>query len=310
MRRDGTLARYVLEPYAFLERFAMNASAYRSSDAVVRERIEVLRAARSDPAYEADFALARGVAASRIARAFAGSVGTLCGVGVFAFALASFEACGGRGPLCEGQLCEGAEIALLGGWLVALMVGMVAFVGAHSTLRSDPNEASVDAGDLWTELATLERHDPLREMREVARRWEFAAVATPLTAISLLAPLTLHWLVDVLFLGGASSDNGFRTNWIPASAIIVGHAHLALVIACVWWARSLRRREAVEARLAINRSWGTAMAVTVATAAVPGIALLAIPPILVALTGLVFVPWMFRATASVLMREREMLGTQ
>jgi hypothetical protein len=47
----------------------------------------------------------------------------------------------------------------------------------------------------------------------------------------------------------------------------------------------------------------------VATAAVPGIALL-VPPILVALTGLVFVPWMFRATASVLMREREMLGTQ
>jgi hypothetical protein len=310
MRRAGTLARYVLEPYAFLERVAMNASAYRSSDAVVRERIEVLRTARGEPAYQTGFALARGVAASRIARALAGSVGTLSGVCVFVFALASFKAFGGSGPPFEDQLYEAAEITLLGGWLAALMVGMVAFVAAHSTLPSDPNQASGDAVDPLTELVALEKHDPLREMREVARRWEFAALATPLTALSLLAPLTLHWLVDVLFLGGASSDSGFRSNWIPMSALIVGHAHLALVIACVWWARSLRKREAVEVRLAITKSWATAMAVTVATAAVPGIALLAIPPILVALTGLVFVPWMFRATASVLMQEREMLGTQ
>jgi hypothetical protein len=88
------------------------------------------------------------------------------------------------------------------------------------------------------------------------------------------------------------------------------HAHLALVIACICWARSLRIREAIEARLAINRTWGTALAVTVATACVPGIVLLAIPPILVAITGLVFVPWMFRAMASVLVRERTMLGME
>jgi hypothetical protein len=288
----------------------MNASAYRSSDAVVRERIAVLRAARSEPEYEASFALARRVAASRVARAVAGGVATLSGLCVFGFALASFLASGENRSTVEGRLCGVAEFALLGGWLAALVTGVVGCVGTYAGLRSDPNELACDAVDPSIELATLERHDPLREMRDVSGRWEFAAVALPLTGISLLAPLTLHWVVAVAFLGGASSDEGFRTAWIPVSALIVGHAHLALVIACVWWARSLRTREALEARLLINRTWGTALAVTVATACVPGVVLLALPPILVALTGLVFVPWMFRAMAAVLVRERAMLGTE
>jgi hypothetical protein len=288
----------------------MNASAYRSSDAVVRERIEVLRAARREPAYEADFAGASRVAAARIARAFAGGAGTFSGLCAFGLALSAFLVSGENRGVTEAQLCEMAEAALLGGWLAALVAGVFGYVGACATLPLEPNEHGSDAANPSIELATLERHDPLREMRDVARRWEFAAAATPLTALSLLAPLTLHWLVAVVFLGGgAPSDHEFRSAWIPGSALIVGHAHLALVIACLCWARSLRRRDALEARLTINRSWGGALAVTVATACVPGAVLLGVPPILVALTGLVFVPWMFRAMASVLVRERTLLGT-
>ena len=290
----------------------MNASAYRSSEAVVKERIDVIRAARNEEPYREAFEAARKVAVSRIARACAGALAALSGVGVLAFAVGEYVE--SPAPLdlfgVESTTANLAEVSLVGGWVAGLSGAVVAFVIAHEVLPVHANPPARSALDPASELALLERCDPLVEMRSLASRWEFAAAATPLVALSLLAPLTLHLVVALVCLGGFDAVRGFRTEWMPMSALIVGHAHFALAIASVLWAKSLPRREAIEVRLRVQRSWGKALVGTIVVSCLPGILFFGMPPILVALTGLAFVPWMFRSTAKTLVREREMLGAE
>jgi hypothetical protein len=165
-------------------------------------------------------------------------------------------------------------------------------------------------------LARLEREDPLQEMRAFASRWEVAAAALPLVAVSLLAPLTLHLLVALLFavsIGGASGatevTHGFGATWMFLSALLVGHAHVTLAIASALWAKSFARRQAADVCLSAGRAAAKALWITIGVSCLPGIALFGIPPILVAVTGVAFVPRAFRMTAERLARDRAMLGT-
>jgi hypothetical protein len=166
-------------------------------------------------------------------------------------------------------------------------------------------------GDPAVDLARLEAYDPLREACELAMRCERGSAAMPLAAVSLTAPLTLHWLVwlglSLPHIEDASAGD-FGT-WIAVSALLVGHAHLALLIAAVRWAFSLRARETSMLRVGVHRHWGIALLVAVGVACLPGVVLLGIPPILVGVTGLLFVPFMFVGTARCIERERMALET-
>jgi len=115
------------------------------------------------------------------------------------------------------------------------------------------------------------------------------SVSLPLIAMSLLGPLTLHFpfaaTADV-----SASDFG---QWIQASAMIVGLAHLSLVALSLRYARRLLAAEESGVPLTFHREWGYALGMTVLASCVPGVVLFAIPPILTAVTGLVLVPAMF-----------------
>ena len=96
--------------------------------------------------------------------------------------------------------------------------------------------------------------------------------------------------------------------WIGMSAILVGLAHLALVIQVALWARSLRLRETGRLRQKVHRAWVGALLITSAVAVVPGVFiggfLGLIPAGFVFLTGLSFLPFMYLAAARRLERER------
>jgi hypothetical protein len=136
--------------------------------------------------------------------------------------------------------------------------------------------------------------------------WERRSAALPLAAASLLAPLSLHWIVWCLLNMpniGARSAADFGS-WIGLSVVLVGHAHIALLVAAVQWTRTLRAVPTAHLRNGLSRAWGLALAVTVGVACLPGILLMGIPPILVAVTGTFVVPVMFVTTVRNVERER------
>lgn len=118
----------------------------------------------------------------------------------------------------------------------------------------------------------------------------------PAAALALLLPITLH-LVVALASGHAGTD---FDRWVRASAIITGLAHLMFAGLCMLRAHQLLRREPAI-------SPGKILGAVVATSCVPFVVLLAIPPVLVALTGAPLLP-LLRAMAPRIERERAELA--
>jgi hypothetical protein len=130
----------------------------------------------------------------------------------------------------------------------------------------------------------------------VAPDWRFAAsLSVPVAGIALLLPITLHMPV-ALIIGGS---DGFRT-WVSLSAWIAGPAHL------VFAATSVLRTHQLVAGV---RAWSPyrVYATTVITSCVPYVLLVGIPPALVAITGVLFLP-LLEKLEGIVDRERDELA--
>jgi len=187
--------------------------------------------------------------------------------------------------------------AVLVAWAVArLLARLLLSLGSRIPMSGNP---SVD-------LARLQAVDPLRAACDLAMSWERRSAALPMAAASLLAPLSLHAFVWFPFAHAPSVASGMDDfgTWIGVSILIVGHAHLALLVCAVRWAYKARSVETAKLRVGLGRAWGTALLVSAGVACLPGIVLLAIPPLLVVVTGLAFVPLMYHWTARVLDHDR------
>jgi hypothetical protein len=82
---------------------------------------------------------------------------------------------------------------------------------------------------------------------------------------------------------------------------------VALAVCSARWGWGLRAKQTEVIRMGAGWSWGRALGISVAVACVPGLVLVGIPPLLVALTGLMFVPAMFGAMRRRVVRERQAL---
>lgn len=129
-------------------------------------------------------------------------------------------------------------------------------------------------------------------------RWRPAAealfaesVMVPTAGIALLLPITLHLPVVVLAAGASAFDF-----WVTASLWITGAAHVVFAGLCV-----LRARQLVAGRIAITPR--AIYVATLVTSCVPFVLLWAIPPLLVGVTALPFVP-MLHAMQRLVDRER------
>jgi hypothetical protein len=257
--------------------------AYRSAyDQIVGARVAEVRRAQ-DLAHAFRPRLDR-VRAARIARLAGGTVALIGGI---AFAPASV--------LDHGY---GTTI-LLASSVLGVVVWGITRLGLAAGLRLRSQKPATEAlpvltGRLDDDLRALDACDP--RVNAVFRpsgleRW---SLALPLAATSLLAPLTLHFLFYSVVAPEPFATNLNFDAWIGISAIVVGHAHLALVAMCVRFARKLAAASHQELdELRAFPSWGQALLVAMGTAAMPGILLWAIPPVLAAVTGVVFVPAMF-----------------
>ena len=280
----------------------MAACAYRSLEPVLQERLDALQEHRAQDVFLVE--VARRVARRRLGRAWGGAFALVCGVAAFAVGLASLPA-----DYHSEKLLHDWATSLL---FVAPLVGVAALVCGRAVARlwlarrlDAPPRLT---GDVAADLARIEAADPLRASREIAMRWERMSVALPIAAASILAPLTIHGIVFCTLSvpsGGvtASAVDAFGT-WIGLSALIVGHAHVAVLVGTVRWAYRLRATPTARLRVDLHKHWGKTLLVAVGVACIPGIVLLGIPPLLVAITGVAFLPAAFGIAARAVVSER------
>ncbi len=270
---------------------------YRGLELAADRRFE------ADAALDADGALvARGrrIYEGRSARTAAGMAGVAVGIVMFADAARLLIASGRLDPPHTTEL----TFLLLGGWALAIMTYGVVRVAAHARLREMLSPV-LRSGDATADLARLEGSAPRVVLARVTWALERWSIAFPMMALCLLAPLTLHFLVAGAFRPPMAllEDDAFGT-WIAISAAIVGHAHLALAICCWRYARRARSLTSEELMDRGNKDWGTGLGVALACSAVPGIVLIALPPLVTLVTGLAFIPAMYVVMRRKLVNER------
>lgn len=117
------------------------------------------------------------------------------------------------------------------------------------------------------------------------------SLIVPTAGIALLLPITLHMPLALLVADSSAFDI-----WVMGSLWITGLTHLVFAALCV-----MRARQLVAGRPALSPR--RIYVVTLITSCVPFVVLYAIPPTLVALTALPFVP-MLHAMERVVGRER------
>jgi hypothetical protein len=275
-------------------------AAYRDLDPVLQARLTKFRERQERERGAID--AARRVLAIRVGLAWAGGTVTAFGVLMFLVALGPWK---GEAALLMG-----------GGWVagaVAMVIGRARVLSREAAaLAAEP----VLTGDTHADLAHLDGIDLPTAMRERARRWEWASTACSLVGLSLLSPLTLHWAVGTFIAAchGGESGGGFG-EWVALSAGFVGLAHIALVVCTLVWSRALLRRPTGLLQAGVHRAWMKALGAAIAASLVPGVffikdvGLLALmPALLVAATGVAFVPLMYWVTARRLTSERSRLG--
>jgi hypothetical protein len=272
-------------------------AAYRCLEPVLSDWVERVREQRALEWPQRD--AARKVAAIRIARAVAGATGLLFSAGAFACGFALQPWAWPHEP--ESGLLTAL---LLAAWPAALVAGGLTRAIAGAAMGRRVHAPPMLTGDAGEDLLRLQREDSLGVARAIAARWEWAGAALPLAALSMVAPLTLHFLVRCLF---APLRVGNFDGWIALSVVLVGHAHVALCVCAVVWARGLSRRPTAALADGLRGSMLKALFVAVGVASLPGILLMAVPPVLVLVTGLVFVPAMYTATVRCMQRERRTL---
>lgn len=220
----------------------------------------------------------RSICAARIARALAGGVGIVGAILMSAYAL-------GEGDAVTFALLGSGVAALATYTLVRLVLTLAAFAGVK---RWSPPKLT---GELDADLARIDASHPLRPIARRLQALEVWSTTLPLAALSLLMPLTIHYAVNALI--GELSWLNFAS-WIRFSLLFTVHAHVALAILAVSFGQKLSKlnRTGVGS-LSIEHEWVRAWGMTIFVSAVPGVLLLAIPPLLTAITGLAFIPFMF-----------------
>jgi hypothetical protein len=204
-----------------------------------------------------------------------------------------------------------------GGLSLILLATWVAVVIAYRLARrraaaraARAARAPAPSDDPWADLARLAALPPGASLHALAASQERASASLPLIALSLLLPLSIHGFLYASAVVATCHAEviGSYDYWIMLTMIGVGHAHLALA----WFARSFAKSLASipdhEVVAEAERRARRAFWWTVGISAIPGAYLVFIPPILVAVTGVLFCKPMFRRIAAEVLLERQELG--
>jgi hypothetical protein len=193
---------------------------------------------------------------------------------------------------------------LLGSWGAMALAFVVALLVARRRIVLRAERHGTPSEDVFRDLSRLASGSSAQAATQEAHRIEVRSFLLPAVALTLLLPLTLHLIAGcALFAVAVVRFNA----WILISLLLVGHAHITLIILAVM--HVLRVRSELDRGAPVGGVscgfWALLWTVTAST--IPGALLLCIPPILVALTGLLFIPWMFHWISRRARAERQLL---
>jgi hypothetical protein len=267
-------------------------------DELVAERARELTAVPSD---------LRRVYARRASR-IAGGVVAIAGA---AFMLVAAALSGGAEVLLGSPIVKlSLTTILLGGVFLAIPAMVVARIVARIHFRGGLRTALAITDDPTYDIARLEAGGPLRLACHRADRLERASVALPLVGWSLCAPLVSHFAVYVALSNtqGEWFERAAREfdSWILISIVVTAAAHAVLVICAVRFAKNLRRANDSAAQ-PMPSAWAP-LGWTALAGCLPGVVLYVVPPVLVVLTGLAFIPAVFAFVRARVLSERNAIA--
>jgi hypothetical protein len=272
---------------------------YRDDTLALRLERDQLAARRHAALESVAFAAAAAIFRRRRVRIAAGMVlaalGALVLWGSTVLALANFHSLQDGGV--QHHWLKYAGLAIPGLWVAAIVAAEAAAAHSDRILRRDFGRfiASDDAGRDLLHLGTLPTPSLLAERAAALER---ASIFWPLAGLAMSVPMTLQAPIICVF--NRSSELVF---WIMLSGIIAGPAHIALVLCARRYADRLR----VEPLPKLRDAGWKALGIVTFISAVPFALLLLIPPIVVFVTGSVFVPASFAYIGRRINRERHAL---
>jgi hypothetical protein len=140
--------------------------------------------------------------------------------------------------------------------------------------------------------------------RDLLDRLAAPSFGLPLAAGALIMPFTLHAAVWAAFTGDAAAHLGELDGWIRFASPYTVLAHLALAACALRF--GARLRDGLSPREVVDRGCGAVLIAAMA-GCIPGILLLGIPPLVVAVTAASFVPLTFYLAAKRMAAERAVL---
>ncbi len=275
---------------------------YRSADEALRRRRDELIARRQLEMDTLPDAIP-AVYVRRRARIMAGAAGITCAVFM---------------TLCAALRREGLTTILHMSWVCMAAVYLFTRETARHQVRTLLERVFAPTGSVLDDVDRLEGLSPARVIKDLADRIEWRSVALPMTALALLLPLSLHYLVVTTLNVGLPDGRDFD-GWISLSLLFVGHCHVVLSYQAWRFARQIRDAgDVFTVGLIADRSGWQAWGLTIVSSMVAGILLLVVVPIagialvivapaVVAATGLVFIPSMFARMGKKIREERLLL---
>jgi hypothetical protein len=229
-------------------------------------------------------------------RALVGGVVALIAAGLASLLLADHVS----GRMWEDGLLTAI---LLGTWPVAALAWLVARAWARRSFERCMLAPLEPTTDVHADLDRARRFDPGQHAMRMLVAMEAGSMAPLLAGAAMLLPLTLHFLAG-LVLGADIED---YDAWIAISGVAVGHCHLILGVRAWRHGKYLAR---VPTMALLDRSydpgWKT-YGIVLAASLFPGVLLMFLPVILVAVTGL-FIPLIYGWAARRIAGERDALA--
>jgi len=245
----------------------------------------------------------RAIHARRVARTAAGGLAV---IGFVLVVLASIW----NGLTSSSLRAPAPTFVLLGAVVASVAIYAVLYLRASARFDSLVLASFDRSEDPLARLARLESNSIRRAAAKIVAGEERASLGLPLAGLGLLAPLTIHLAVWALINAGHADPMRWVQSfdwWIAATLILVGVAHGVLVYLA--WRFARIAGETATRELSWRRPVGgwAALGWTVAGSLLPGVIAIAIPPVIVFLTGVLFVPYSFHAMHRRLVEERNLL---
>ncbi len=211
-----------------------------------------------------------------------------------------------------GSVAPMAAVCILGGtWLAAGAAYVMERWTALKPGGADRTEAELDYGadalSAKSAVATLRSPAANQVVRLAAvRELAVGSIAWPLAGLSLLAPLSIHFLVYAI-----ASAPEFSPSWLEGFGAYMTITSVLLIPAYATLIACARRHAQRLARVfgppATERAGVHALAATTISSLVPGFLLLGIPTLIVLITGALFIPASFAMARRTHRREHETL---